>query len=63
MSDDENEGRSNRKALVIVGLLLFIAYLLKAIALGGSALEIVIAVSVVTLIYGTLIGLDFFQNR
>jgi hypothetical protein len=63
MSDNEDDAPVNRKALMILGPLVFIAYLLKAIALGGSALDIIVAVSVVALIYGTLIGMDLYKNR
>jgi hypothetical protein len=63
MSDNEGEEPINRRALAILAPLVFVAYLVKAIALGGGTVDIIIAVSVVTLIYGTLIGMDLYKKR
>jgi hypothetical protein len=63
MSNDQTEGRVNRGALAVLAPLLFVAFVVKAIVIGGSVLDMIIAVSVVTVIYGTLIGIDLYRDR
>ena len=63
MPDDQDNKRVDRKALAILVPLMFIALVAKAVVLGGSVWDIIIGISIVTLIYGTLIGIDLYRNR
>jgi hypothetical protein len=63
VSDNQDDGRGSRTALISAAVFMFIALVAKAIVIGGSVLDIIIGVSVVTLIYGTMIGIDLYRSR
>lgn len=62
-SDNPDDKPFDRRALAILVPLMFIALVAKAIVIGGSVSDMIIGVSVVALIYGTLIGIDLYRNR
>lgn len=63
MSEDQDDKPIHRRALAILVPLMFIALVAKAIVIGGSVSDMIIGVSVVALMYGTLISVDLYKKR